>query len=1079
MPKRNNIKKLMIIGSGPIKVGQGCEFDYAGAQASKTLLNEGIEIVLLNSNPATIMTDPEVASRTYIKAINWESATEIIAKEKPDALLPTMGGQTAINCTIDLINNNILDKYNIELLGSSYESIIKCENRETFNNLIKTLKLEVSKSYIANNIKQALELQKNIGFPTIIRPSFTLGGKGGGIAYNVEEFIDICNRGLESSPNNQILIEESLAGWKEYEMELLCDNKGNAIVVCTIENIDPMGIHTGDSITVAPALTLSDKEYQKMRNAALKIIRAVKLQGGANIQFGINPQNGRMVVIEMNPRVSRSSALASKATGYPIAKIAAKLAIGYQIHELKNDVTGDAIVASFETSQDYIVVKMPRFDELRFIGASKLLTTRMKSVGEGMGIGRNFKEALQKAICSLELNFCGLSSVINQGLDEEHVNIILQYELQNTTNMRLWYIADAIRQRISIDEIYEQTQIDKWFLYQIDEIISIEEYIKTNYDLSSLDFDTLFNLKRQGFSDKRIAELVNSNEKSILLLREKLKIFPSYKRVDSCAGEYPTDTAYLYSTYENECEAEPNHNNKKILVIGSGPNRIGQGIEFDYCCVHAVQAMKELGYETIMINCNPETVSTDYDTADKLYFEPLSFENVLNIINKEKPTGVIIQYGGQTPLNIAKKLLENNVPIIGTSVESIDAAENRNKFSAILHEIGLKQPPSRVVKDSKTGFKLANEIGFPLIARPSYVIGGSYMEVIYNNYELKNYLHKIKDLSDNPLYIDVFLDDAVEVDVDVISDNNEAIIAGIMEHIEQAGIHSGDSVCSLPACNLSKKVITEINRQAKLIARALKVVGLLNIQFAIKDDEIFVLEANPRASRTIPFIAKATGVPIAKIAAKIMAGKKIKDFSKILAKLNIHQYISVKVPKFSFESFHGVDPILGPQMRSTGEVMGQGKDFVTAYHNALLSVGVDIKKLNRNKALISVKDDDKNKIIPLAKKLIDLGFTILATNGTAKKIRSNNLPCISIHKVMEGRPNIVDILSNKDVDLVINTTKDKKAIYDSYNIRQTTQKYNILYTTSIASAFALCKVLEEKIDSNICCLQEDIVDIGV
>lgn len=1088
MPKRSDINSILILGAGPIVIGQACEFDYSGVQACRALKEEGYRVILINSNPATIMTDPELADSTYIEPIRWQTVANIIKRERPDAILPTMGGQTALNCALDLAKNGILQEYNVELIGANAESIDKAEDREKFAKAMQKIGLEVSRSFIAHSLEEALQVQASIGYPAIIRPSFTLGGSGGGIAYNHEEFIDICKQGLELSPTNELLIEESLLGWKEFEMEVIRDKNDNCIIVCSIENIDPMGVHTGDSITVAPALTLTDKEYQYMRDASIKVLREIGVEtGGSNVQFAVNPKNGRVIVIEMNPRVSRSSALASKATGFPIAKVAAKLSVGYTLDELANDITGGVTPASFEPTIDYIVTKIPRFNFEKFPNTEKILTTQMKSVGEAMAIGRTFAESIQKALCSLESGLSGFNTIVGltpdlysdlsslddgHSLSEQDLKYIsnltskLKAELQKTHPDRLRYIADSIRLNISTEEIYELTSIDPWFLVEIKNIIDLEKELYKNYykNYKKLDHDFLYKLKQYGFSDLYIAEILRSGKNSknknllehdIYKLRQKLNIIPVFKHVDSCAAEFPSKTAYLYSSYEQQNEVEKS-DQKKIIILGSGPNRIGQGIEFDYCCVHAVFAMKKAGYETIMINCNPETVSTDYDLADKLYFEPLTIEHTMAIINLEQPDGVIVHYGGQTPLKLAKKLEEYGVNIIGTSPDAIDLAENRGRFSKLVNKLGLKQPSNDLATSFDDGVTKANKLGYPLMVRPSYVLGGRAMEIVYNQQELETYLHDAVKVSDkSPVLLDRFIDDAVEVDVDAVSDGSTVVISGIMEHIEEAGVHSGDSACSLPPYRLSNDIITRIKNKVKDLALELKVVGMLNAQFAIKDNEIYIIEVNPRASRTVPFVAKATGVAWAQIAALCMAGVSL-DEQNILETIE-PKFYSVKLPVFPFRKFSGSDPILGPEMKSTGEVMGIGTSFGIAFAKAQAAAGIVIKK--RRLALLSVKDSDKNKIIDIAKDLISLGFSLYGTSGTSKVLNSNSIHCESINKVGEGRPHIVDLLKNGEVDIIINTTSGKSAITDSFTIRKAALQYNVTYTTTVAGGEAIVKAM--------------------
>ena len=1048
MGKRTDIKTILIIGAGPIIIGQACEFDYSGAQACKALMEEGYRVILVNSNPATIMTDPDIAHKTYIEPIQWEIVSKIIAKEKPDALLPTMGGQTALNCALDLDKYGILEKYNVELIGASKEAIDKAEDRQQFKEAMSKIGLASARSVIAHSLEEAVQVQASIGYPAIIRPSFTMGGSGGGIAYNQEEFVNICKRGLDASPTNELLIEESLLGWKEFEMEVVRDAKDNCIIICSIENLDSMGVHTGDSITVAPAQTLTDKEYQLMRTASIDVLREVGVEtGGSNVQFAINPDDGRMVIIEMNPRVSRSSALASKATGFPIAKIAAKLAVGFTLDELSNDITGGLTPASFEPSIDYIVTKVPRFAFEKFPQADCRLTTQMKSVGEVMAIGRTFQESLQKALRGLEIDVDGLSE---QSTDKDEIIM----ELREPGPNRLWFLGDAFRLGLSIEEIFQHSKIDPWFLYQIKDLVKSEEKIK-KMTIKSFNSETLFNIKRKGFSDSRIAKLIGKQTKDIRSLRYKHKIHPIYKRVDTCAAEFETSTAYLYSTYEKVCEANPS-SKKKIIIIGGGPNRIGQGIEFDYCCVHAALALRDCGYETIMINCNPETVSTDYDTSDRLYFESVTMEDVLEVIRTENPWGVIVQYGGQTPLKLAKGLAQEGAPIIGTLPDDIDAAEDRERFQQIIKNLKLKQPPNRTARNPTQAIKLAQEIGYPLVVRPSYVLGGRAMEIVHEKNDLERYMREaVKVSNESPVLLDRFLNDAIEIDIDAVSDGKVVVVAGIMEHIEQAGVHSGDSACSLPPYSLSKKIQKKLITQTKLMAKALNVIGLMNVQFAIQNEEIFVLEVNPRASRTVPFVSKAIGRPLAKIAAKVMAGKTLKSLN--LTKEIEPKFFSVKEAVFPFIKFPGVDTILGPEMKSTGEVMGVGKTFVEAYIKSQLGASTSLPK--SGKAFISVRKEDHQNVIDIAKSLNDLGFKLVATKGTAKILKENNMDVISVNKVAEGRPHIVDMIKNDEIDFIVNITEDKKAIADSYEIRRNALQNKITYYTTLFGARAACKAM--------------------
>ncbi|MGL5631726.1 MAG: carbamoyl-phosphate synthase large subunit [Azovibrio sp.] len=1044
MPKRTDISSILIIGAGPIVIGQACEFDYSGAQACKALRAEGYKVILVNSNPATIMTDPETADVTYIEPITWQVVAKIIEKERPDALLPTMGGQTALNCALDLDRHGVLQQFGVELIGASKEAIDKAEDRQKFKAAMTKIGLDSARSAVAHSMEEAVQVQAAIGFPVIIRPSFTLGGTGGGIAYNTEEFEVICKRGLEASPTHELLIEESLIGWKEMEMEVVRDKADNCIIICSIENLDPMGVHTGDSITVAPAQTLTNKEYQIMRNASIEVLREIGVDtGGSNVQFAINPKDGRMIVIEMNPRVSRSSALASKATGFPIAKVAAKLAVGYTLDELANEITGGRTPASFEPSIDYVVTKVPRFAFEKFPQADSTLTTQMKSVGEVMAIGRTFQESLQKALRGLEVGVDGfnLKSVDPATIDEH---------LARPSPERLWYVADAFGVGMSMEKVFELTRIDPWFLAQIKEIVDLELELEQRH-FNELSVEQIRHLKGKGFSDRRLAYLTKVSETEIRQRRHDLGVRPVYKRVDTCAAEFASDTAYMYSTYEEECEANPS-DRKKIMVLGGGPNRIGQGIEFDYCCVHAAMAMREDGYETIMVNCNPETVSTDYDTSDRLYFEPLTLEDVLEIVAIEKPVGVIVQYGGQTPLKLALDLEANGVPIIGTSPESIDIAEDRERFQKLLHELGLKQPPNRTARTEEEALKLASEIGYPLVVRPSYVLGGRAMEIVHEQKDLERYMREaVKVSNDSPVLLDRFLNDACEVDVDALSDGEEVIIGGVMEHIEQAGVHSGDSACSLPPYSLSQEVQDELRRQTKLMARALNVCGLMNVQFAIQNDIVYVLEVNPRASRTVPFVSKATGLQLAKIAARCMVGRSLK--SQGVSREVIPSYFSVKEAVFPFVKFPGVDTILGPEMKSTGEVMGVGRTFAEAFVKSQLAAGVKLPESGR--VFISVKDTDKAKAVDIARDLVGAGFTIVATRGTASAIGAAGIPVQPVNKVTEGRPHIVDMIKNNEIALIINTVDEKRqAINDSRSIRTSGLAQRVTIYTTIWGAEA-------------------------
>ena len=1054
MPRRKDIKSVLIIGAGPIVIGQACEFDYSGAQACKALKEDGYRVILINSNPATIMTDPSMSDATYIEPIHWETIEKIIEKEKPDALLPTMGGQTALNAALDLDSRGILKKHNVEMIGATKEAIDKAEDRELFAIAMEKIGLKVPESGLAHNSEEAHILLDRIGFPCVLRPNFTMGGSGGGIAYNVEEFDQICKRGFELSPTSEIFIDKFLGGWKEYEMEVVRDRNDNCIIVCSIENLDPMGVHTGDSITVAPSQTLTDKEYQIMRNASIDILREIGVEtGGSNVQFTINPEDGEMLIIEMNPRVSRSSALASKATGFPIAKVAAKLAVGYTLDELSNDITGGIIPASFEPSIDYVVTKIPRFNFEKFSQTDPVLSTQMKSVGEVMAIGRTFQESLQKAIRGLETDRDGLVPIFN----EEDEFETLKQKISIPSPDRLWFVADGFRKNLTIEEVFEYSKIDPWFLVQIKDLVEEEASLKKT-SLSELGFDHLLNLKRKGFSDSRVANLLKCSEEEIRTLRKSLDLKPVFKRVDTCAAEFESSTAYMYSTYEDECEANVTQN-KKIMILGGGPNRIGQGIEFDYCCVHASLGLRESGYETIMVNCNPETVSTDFDTSDRLYFEPITVEDVLSIVDIEKPDGVIVQYGGQTPLKIAQELEKNGVPIIGTSPDSIDLAEDRGRFQEFVNTHELKQPPNGIASSVDEAMKVSEEVGFPLVVRPSYVLGGRAMEVVYKKTDLENYLiEAVQASSKSPVLLDGFLNQATEMDIEAVCDGKEVVIGGILQHIEQAGIHSGDSACSLPPYSLKEELIQEITLMVKKIALEIGAIGLVNVQLAYYDNELYLLEVNPRASRTIPFVSKCIGRSLAKVGALCMVGISLEEQNYKDA--IVPEYFSVKEAVFPFNKFLGVDPILGPEMKSTGEVMGVGSSFSEAYAKAQLGAGEIIP--SSGSVFLSVRDSDRPLIADLAKEFFDLGFKIIATKGTARHIEEADIPVEIIKKVAEGRPHVVDAMKNGEVNLIVNTTEGKQSILDSASIRRTALEEKIYCTTTLEGGRAVCSVLRNK-----------------
>ena len=1053
MPKRSDLESILILGAGPIIIGQACEFDYSGAQACKALREEGYRVILVNSNPATIMTDPSMADATYIEPIRWETVEKIIEKERPSAILPTMGGQTALNCALDLNRMGVLTKYNVEMIGADADTIDKAEDRNRFDKAMKNIGLECPRAEIAHTMEEAFDVQTRIGFPAIIRPSFTMGGSGGGIAYNREEFEEICTRGLDLSPTSELLIDESLIGWKEYEMEVVRDTNDNCIIICSIENFDAMGVHTGDSITVAPAQTLTDKEYQIMRNASLAVLREIGVEtGGSNVQFGVNPEDGRMVVIEMNPRVSRSSALASKATGFPIARVAAKLAVGYTLDELQNEITGGAMPASFEPSIDYVVTKIPRFTFEKFPQADDRLTTQMKSVGEVMAIGRTFQESLQKALCGLETGIHGMDPILDIVQEGAHNRIIA--ELKTPRADRIQYVGDALRMGMEVQEIYEYSGIDPWFLVQIQDLIQEEAKLAT-LGLADLNYDRVYNLKRKGFSDIRLATLLGLTEKGFRQHRQKLGIRPVYKRVDTCAAEFSTDTAYMYSTYEQECESRPS-NREKIMILGGGPNRIGQGIEFDYCCVHAALTMRKQGYETIMVNCNPETVSTDYDTSDRLYFESVTLEDVLEIVHIEKPKGVIVQYGGQTPLKLAVDLENAGVSILGTSPEAIDRAEDRERFQQMIQRLGLLQPENATVRSEDEAARAAEKIGYPLVVRPSYVLGGRAMEIVHEEADLKRYMHEAVQVShDSPVLLDRFLSNAVEVDIDVVCDGEQVVMGAIMQHIEQAGIHSGDSACSLPPYDLPQDVQDEMREQVKRMALELGVIGLMNTQLAWQDGEIYVIEVNPRASRTVPFVSKCIGVSLADIGAQVMAGKSLADIG--FTKEIIPGYFSVKEAVFPFNKFPGVDPILSPEMKSTGEVMGIGNSFAEAFAKAHIGTGQAMPVAG--KAFVSVREVDKPASLKLAAGLIHLGFTLVATRGTQKTLTEAGFECELVNKVMEGRPNIVDKIKNDEITFVVNTTEGRQAINDSSLIRRSALQHKVAYSTTLTGGLAVMEGL--------------------
>ena len=1071
MPRRTDIESILILGAGPIVIGQACEFDYSGAQACQALREEGFRVILVNSNPATIMTDPAMADATYIEPVKWQIVEKIIAKERPDAILPTMGGQTALNCALDLNRHGILEKYGVELIGAKCEAIDKAEDRELFDNAMVAIGLETPRHFMARSMEDAFAGLESIGFPCIIRPSFTLGGSGGGIAYNREEFEEICARGLELSPTNELLIDESLIGWKEYEMEVVRDKDDNCIIVCAIENFDAMGVHTGDSITVAPAQTLTDKEYQIMRNASIAVLREIGVEtGGSNVQFAVNPDNGRLVVIEMNPRVSRSSALASKATGFPIARVAAKLAIGFTLDELRNEITGGVTPASFEPAIDYVVTKIPRFTFEKFPEADDRITTQMKSVGEVMAIGRTFQESMQKALRGLEVDMCGFDPILEADLS--NAKAVLTRELTEPGAQRIWFVADAFRLGWSVATVFDLSGIDQWFLVQIEDLIKSEELLQTQ-QLSELDQRAMRSLKRKGFSDKRMAQLLGVSEGEVMQARHALGVRPVYKRVDTCAAEFVSTTAYMYSTYEEECEALPSDRDK-IMVLGGGPNRVGQGIEFDYCCVQAAIAMREDGFETIMVNCNPETVSTDFNISDRLYFEPLTFEDVIEVVKLERPVGVIVQFGGQTPLNLVKQLEDAGVPVIGTSPDAIDRAEDRERFQQLIEKLDLKQPPNCTVRSVEEGLEQATNIDYPLIVRPSYVLGGRAMEIVYNEAELQRYMHDaVKVSNESPVLLDHFLSSAIEIDVDVVSDGQQVVVGAIMQHIEQAGIHSGDSACSLPPYNLTDEVQDRIREQVTALALELGVVGLMNTQLAYQDGEVYIIEVNPRASRTVPFVSKCIGTSLAKVAARCMIGKTLEEqgFTEEV----VPKTFAVKEAVFPFSKFPGVDPILGPEMKSTGEVMGVGETFAEAYAKAQMGAG-DVIEESGN-CFISVRDRDKPFVVEVARRALALGYELVATHGTAAVIADAGLKVKGVNKVAEGRPHIVDMLKNDEIQVVFNTTEGKQAIADSSTIRRTALRHSVFCTTTIAGALAVCDALEFGNNMSVYTLQDLHADL--